>query len=615
MRFPPPFHTITLLAAAAQIRSVNGIPVCPYPGPAFPKPKNLAASEAVQTALTNLTATFNARAADPSLNPNGTSWSIQVFSAASDDALWEHYHTATTLLSSTTPGVKTVDGDSVYRLGSLTKIFTIMTFLAEAGDTYWNTPVTRWVPELELLADKAQYDPILNVAWDSVTLGDLASHMAGIVRDYALQGELTQENNQTVLMAQGFPPALADMTPVCGETRLCNRDQFFAGLANVPPSFAPSQTPAYSNAGYQILAYALEAITQKNFTQMIQADVIDKIGLQRTFYSKPDDALGVIPPDAFDNGYWGGSLGEASPTGNMYSSASDLSRLGRAIYRHTVLPAPLTRRWLRPAALTSDRREALGYPWGLRRIALSPDNESDNREVDAFGKAGSINVYMSLLVLLPDYEVGIAALLAGGWPGNANWDIADAIGSALVPALETAAREEAGVAFAGVYNASSSSGGGGNGNSSITLSTTPGLPGLGVESWVSNGTDMVPVAVRYTLNYNVTGPSIRLYPTGLETVNNATGQGGRRVAFKAVVENLALPDRRDKMFSTNCGTWVGQTSAVYADMPLDQFVFALDDDGNAVSVEPLALRTPLLKVANATSTAGDGDGDGDDGSN
>ena len=80
-------------------------------------------------------------------------------------------------------GVKSVDGNSVYRLGSVTKIFTILTFLIEAGDIYWNTPVTQWVPELELLAGKAQYDPIMNVDWDSITLQDLASHMAGIVRD------------------------------------------------------------------------------------------------------------------------------------------------------------------------------------------------------------------------------------------------------------------------------------------------------------------------------------------------------------------------------------------------------------------------------------------------
>ncbi|KAI1464859.1 beta-lactamase/transpeptidase-like protein [Daldinia caldariorum] len=587
----PCISLATLFLGVYVFAPVNGIPNCPYPGPAFPKPTALASSDIIKTAIANLTATFDARGMDPSRNPNGTSWSIQVFSASDPDEdvpVWSHYHTATDLLAANTPGVKSIDGNTVYRLGSVTKIFTILTFLIEAGDTYWNTPVTQWVPELELLAGKAQYDPIMNVDWDSITLQDLASHMAGIVRDYAIEGELTQEHNQTVLKSQGFPPAPTNETPVCGEFIPCNRAQFFSGLSNVPPSFSPSWTAGYSNAGYQILAYALEAITKKQYAEMLQADVIDKLGLQHTFYQKPDDKLGVIPQGHEDN--WAFSIGEASPTGNMYSSVSDLSRLGRAIFRHTLIPPAQTRRWLKPTALTSDIREGIGSPWGIRRIPLG----DGSRVVDAYSKAGSINVYMSLLVLLPDYDVGVAALLAGGWPGNANWDMADAVGAALVPALEDAAREQAAAAFAGTYTADDDGQGQQQLNSSLVLTTDPSRPGLGVERWISNGTDMIPVAVRYTLNYNVTAPAIRLYPTGLET--EVRGQPGvRKVAFKAVVENLDLEDRSGDMFSTNCGTWVGQTTAVYADMPLDQFVFTVPGDGGAVSVVPLALRTRLRR--------------------
>ncbi|KAI0380509.1 beta-lactamase/transpeptidase-like protein [Hypomontagnella monticulosa] len=580
------FFPVAVLLAPQVVFSVAGIPNCPYPGPAFPKPKALGSSETIKKAIADLTATFDARGMDPKMNPNGTSWSIQVFSASDPDEdtpVWGHYHTATSLLAADTPGVKSVDGNTVYRLGSVTKIFTILTFLVEAGDIYWNTPVTQWVPELELLAGKAQYDPIMNVDWDSITLQDLASHMAGIVRDYAIEGELTQENNQTVLQSKGFPPAPPDQVPICGEAIRCSRAQFFTGLANVPPSFSPSWTAGYSNMGYQILAYALEAIAKKRYADMLQANIIDKLQLQHTFYQKPEDKLGVIPQGSEDN--WSYSIGEASPTGNMYSSVGDLSRLGRAIFRHTLLPPAQTRRWLKPTALTADIHEGVSSPWGIRRIPLS----DGSRVVDAYSKAGSINVYMSLLVLLPDYDVGISVLLAGGWPGNANWDIADAIGATLLPALEGAAREEASAAYAGTY-ASNDTGL----NSSLVLSTDPARPGLGVEQWISNGTDMIPVAVRYTLNYNVTAPAIRLYPAGLQS-NASETDGTRKIAFKAVIENLDLEDHSGDMFSTNCGTWVSQTTAVYADMPLDQFVFTVDKDGKAIGVEPLALRATLQK--------------------
>lgn len=380
--------------------------------------------------------------------------------------------------------------------------------------------------------------------------------------------------------------------------------EFFSGLAGVPPSFSPSWTAGYSNAGYQILSYALEAITKKRFAAMLQADVINKLGLKNTFYQKPDDKLGVIPQGQEDN--WSFSIGEASPyvspgpslifliddtilmikrrTGNMYSSVGDLSRLGRAIFRHTLLPPAQTRRWLKPTALTSDIHEGISSPWGIRRIPLN----DGSRVVDAYSKAGSINVYMSLLVLLPDYDVGITALLAGGWPGNSNWDMADAIGAILLPALEETAREQADASYAGTYTADDGL------NSSLVLSTDPSRPGLGIEKWISNGTDMIPIAIRYTLNYDVTGPAIRLYPTGIETQPQGQ-QGTRKIAFKAVVENLDIKDHSGAMFSTNCGTWVSQTTAVYADMPLDQFVFTVPQDGRAVSVVPLALRTTLNK--------------------
>ncbi|KAH8161625.1 hypothetical protein CIB48_g6614, partial [Xylaria polymorpha] len=251
----------------------------------------------------------------------------------------------------------------------------------------------------------------------------------------------------------------------------------------------------YSNLGYQLLAYALETIKGRKFSDMLESN-LKKLGLNHTYYLVPPRNLGVIPPG--NDGGWNFSLGEASPTGNMYSSISDISSLGRAIFRNSVLTAAQTRRWLRPAATTADIYEGVSYPWGYRRIPLGPPGSSlMNRIVDSYNKAGSINKYASLLILLPDYDVGFSALLAGGWPGNANWDIADTIGPILLPALEAAAREQADEIFAGTYTAESGL------NSSLTLSTDPEKPGIGVDRWVSNGTDMIPVAIHYTLTTTV----------------------------------------------------------------------------------------------------------------
>ena len=78
-----------------------------------------------------------------------------------------------------------------------------------------------------------------------------------------------------------------------------------------------------------------------------------------------------------------------------------------------------------------------------------------------------------------------------------------------------------------------------------------------------------PVILRFTLpGVNVTDPSIRIFPTGLETRNE---DGSRKVAFKAVVENLGDYDHRADMFSTNCGKWVTQSAVKYGARALDTF--------------------------------------------
>jgi len=246
----------------------------------------------------------------------------------------------------------------------------------------------------------------------------------------------------------------------------------------------------------------------------------------------------------------------------------------------------MTRRWLKPAIPTAELVASVGYPWGVRRIPLPPSAQSGKRVVDAYSKAGGIGAYTALMLLLPDYGVGFAGLWAGTHMStNANWAVVEVLIEALLPALEQTAREQAQQRFGGTYHAAEAA------NSSIVISTQSDRPGLGVDSWVSNGVDMKTVTVSMSSGYEVKRPSIRLYPTLLETVN---ADGSRRVAFKAVFEDLDLP-AVNKMLMTDCGSWVTQTAVTYGELPLDNFVFNIDKDGRTTSIEPLALRVSLTK--------------------
>lgn len=269
----------------------------------------------------------------------------------------------------------------------------------------------------------------------------------------------------------------------------------------------------------------------------------------------------------------------------MYSSAQDMTKFGRAIMASTLVPMAVTRRWLKPVAFTSDPQAGMGAPWGIRRINVAGH---PYRWVFAFQKAGTIGDYSALMILLPEYDVGLTVLMAGDIPGNFNFDCADAVGTALLPALDAAAKAEAEASFGGRYVSGSAAV-----NSSMTI-VADDRPGLGVTSWISNGTDMALVATLLQLHSpGPVNPSVRLYPTMLETTR---ADGTRAASFKAVFEDKDGPPRAGRMFSTDCATWLSQNQNVYGRKPVDEFVFEFDAQGKVVSVEPIAFRLPLKKV-------------------
>jgi CubicO group peptidase (beta-lactamase class C family) len=173
--------SLALLAGATPFARAAVNP-CPLDGPVFPKPAQLSQMPIIKAAVANLTETFtNWNANDTSTN--AFSYSIQIFSAWEDDPIWSFNHTAPNLANITHPGVTTVDQDSVYRLGSLTKIFTVYNFLLNAGDTIWTQPITNYIPELAAIANRSSEDQVEYTAWNDITIGSLATQLAGIPRD------------------------------------------------------------------------------------------------------------------------------------------------------------------------------------------------------------------------------------------------------------------------------------------------------------------------------------------------------------------------------------------------------------------------------------------------
>lgn len=151
---------------------------CPLFGPEYPPPSKLSQSCWFATAIQ----AFEKQVANDTtgLAPNDTAWAVAFFSAKEDKIIYERYHTPPLDM-----GVKEVNRDSIFRLASVSKIFTVWTLLRSIGDCRFNDPISYYVPELanqRIFAD-VLYDDIEHVRWEDVTLGELASQSSGIARD------------------------------------------------------------------------------------------------------------------------------------------------------------------------------------------------------------------------------------------------------------------------------------------------------------------------------------------------------------------------------------------------------------------------------------------------
>ena len=262
--------------------------------------------------------------------------------------------------------------------------------------------------------------------------------------------------------------------------------------------------------------------------------------------------------------------------GSLYSSTSDMVSLSRSILSSQLLKLPQTRRWMKPLTHTADLHFSIGAPWEILRIQLP----STSRVIDLYTKDGGIGVYSSEIVLVPEWDIGFSILEAG--TSSALSVIFRMIAEIMGPALEAAARKETDTAYSGHYVSSDP-----KLNSSITITTDDSLSGLGVTSWISNGTDMLNTVALFL----VPNPSIRLYSTGLK---KKLSDGNSLVSWRAVVDDMDQSNATS--FFPTCLNWGSVDGLMYGTIAVDDFVFTLGRDGMATSIEPRVLRSALNRV-------------------
>ncbi|KAK5074778.1 hypothetical protein LTS08_005653 [Lithohypha guttulata] len=570
-------------ASAAAISSP-----CPLAGPDFQAPHYPSNTTSVQravqvfkqsvaTALSNSSSVF-------ALDPNGTTFSFEAWSIHETAPIYNFHHNAE-LLAAPEEGVVNVTSDTTYRLGSLSKLLTVYTWLAAVGDEHWFEPITNFIPEFE--AYDAQRSSSTNhldqFRWSDITIAALANQLSGIQKDPALPKalftQLTPIPNlpspvDLPIDAQGLNCTTYSFLP-------CTRTTYLNSVLVSHPVYAPETLPVYSDMAYSLLAFALENITGSSFNDIFANHLIKPLNLTSTYTEAPTDLSNSIIPINDSVAVFTPSLSYLQPGGGFYSSLNDISAIGRSMLSHTLLSPRLTRQWMKPSSFLPDGKSAVGAPWEIYQAL------GTNKTTWMYTKSGDLGAYSTYLILLPDYDAGFTILTAGMRTASVSRILADIAATAFVPAFESAAREEASTRFTGEF-AFSGPNAAGNGTDTfeIVLSIDDG-PGLLVANYSINGVDMrtaFAALARTTAN----NTQLRLYPSGL-TAPGEQGtvlQGYRMIRYNP---NSMAPTPDGAVFSSpRCQEWFnigGYTSRMGygAQGGLDEFAMVVGEGGEGVA--------------------------------
>ncbi|KFX87711.1 hypothetical protein V490_08066 [Pseudogymnoascus sp. VKM F-3557] len=571
-------------------------------GPSYEAPVDLASNKSlVSAAWRNATATLQTYIKHGSETSKivaamkNITFSAGLFSLEDAGASKLQFHYTSPEIANAPNGTHKVDGNTIYRMASVTKAFTVLAGLLEVKSTDWERPISDFVPTLAEYVKKmpGEDDPIHTTQWDKITLSALAAQIAGVPRDPFPVGEIL---DPATVAAFGLPPLNpADplSLPPCAlpenyHNGACDEVAYIESVQNRPPALLPWTSPAYANLGFVLLGVAIANITGKPLTQVYRESIFEPLGMASSNASTPPEPewhRAAIPDLAtFDI-----NAGILVSSGGLLSTTNDLAKFGVGILNSTLLPDEETREWLKPVSNTAHLEYAVGRPWEIMRYT-----HSSGVVTDIYTKLGDSGSYSGYIVLLPDYNAGFS-ILSGSTSKlrfSVVGEVAEVITSSIVPALAAQAAKESEKKFAGVYNSTV------HGlESSLVLSvneTKGAAPGLVVSSWISNGTDVLA-----QLPASIGDGPYRLIPSISDSESGTE-------AYRLVASlDAPIPPSADAHAGATKGLftslsyivadWINLDTPTYGGIGISLFVFKIGSDGNVDEVRPEAFRVSLKR--------------------
>ncbi len=224
------------------------------------------------------------------------------------------------------------DGNVQYRIGSISKTFTavLVMRLRDEGLLALGDPLEKHLP---------------GTGVGEVTVRQLLAHTAGLAAE--TPGEWWERTPAAIR------PELADV------------------LGEEPFTFGPGVRHHYSNPGYTLLGSLVEAVRGKPWEEVLRAEVLEPLGLERTSVQPQAPHAGgwavhpwadVMMPEPLED------LGLMAPAGQLWSTTRDLAAFARFLMHgdERVLSRRTVREMTTSAAPPEPGLAEFGYGLGIQ---------------------------------------------------------------------------------------------------------------------------------------------------------------------------------------------------------------------------------------------------------
>ncbi|ELR16649.1 betalactamase [Acanthamoeba castellanii str. Neff] len=281
-----------------------------------------------------------------------------------------------------------VDTNTIYRVGSITKLITnIMLFqLRDQGKLSLDDPVSKYVPEL------VWPTPFKNNP--GITWRTLAGQISGLTG-------ATPCNFFTIL------------EPFLGDACQISNAEAWKRVTADPPSVPMWQNPHYADGAYAIIGRALESVVGMSYEDYITQHIFKPLGMDSSFLAYnsgrtwPRGAGNITFPSFVAHA----DLNWARATGNVYSTVKDLAKLASLFMvgqdeRKNVLGiySSTLREMLTPSFINDDQTSGYGFPFEVYH------SRAFGKDMPPYWvriKAGSMPGYVSVLAMFPEIKTAM----------------------------------------------------------------------------------------------------------------------------------------------------------------------------------------------------------------